>query len=240
MADDDGKPLNIFHCSDIHLDDEARHAEALRAGFTAVLAKAREVEPDIVLIAGDLFDSNRIPDSTVAFAMEQIESVALPVALIPGNHDCMAPDGVFRRFDFDRLSNVEMLSEPNGELRTVTKLGVTLWGRGMVDHSIEYAPLGGAPPKPPDCRWYIGLAHGIYVPEGEDNYRSSPVPERAIAESPFDYLALGHHHAAMEVHAGNTAAVFSGSPTDKVGRGASYAVVRLPPAGPADVSIRVL
>lgn len=240
MGDGDANALEIFHCSDIHLDDEARHASALREGFTAVLARARELQPDIVLIAGDLFDSNRIPDSTVTFAMAEIEALRMPVALIPGNHDCMVPDGVFTRFDFDALANVEMLTAPDGEVRPVRELGVALWGRGMIDHSIEYQPLGGAPPKPADCRWYLGLAHGIYVPDGEDNYRSSPVPERAIAESPFDYLALGHHHAAMEVHAGSTAAVFSGSPTDRVGRGPTYAVVTLRDASPPDVSIRVL
>ena len=46
-----------------------------------------------------------------------------------------------------------------------------------------------------------------------------------IEESPFDYLALGHHHAAMKLGTNGVTASYCGSPTDTVGGAATYAII---------------
>jgi DNA repair protein SbcD/Mre11 len=232
--------LRLAHCSDIHLDDSHGAAAHYRAGFDRVLEQMQQRRPDVVVIAGDLFDTNRVPDSTVTWAMARLEAQPCPVILIPGNHDCMEPGGVFTRYDFDAINNVEMLAAEAGELRVLADFQLAVWGKGMLDHCAEYRPIDDAHAKPEQVNWYVGLGHGMYVPDGENTYRSSPVYQHAIASSPFDYLALGHHHAALEVHAGGTAAAYCGSPTDTVGRGATYAVIDLNTAAPAQVEIHIV
>jgi DNA repair exonuclease SbcCD nuclease subunit len=48
-----------------------------------------------------------------------------------------------------------------------------------------------------------------------------------IEDSPFDYLALGHHHAAMKLVTNEATAAYCGSPTDTVGGAATYAMIEI-------------
>ena len=226
--------LRIAHCSDIHLDSDSYrlggHAgarEFYRAAFRVALDEMLSHAPDLMLIAGDLFDSNDATDDTIQWAMRTLAALPCPVGMIPGNHDCLEQNAIFHRYDFGGLGNVKMLLAEDGELARFPELGVAIWGKGMVDHHPGYHPLGGCPERPGDCQWYLGMGHGIFVPRGESTDRSSPIRMEEIESSPCDYLALGHHHAAMELVTDETAAAYCGPPTDSVGHGATYAVVEL-------------
>lgn len=235
--------LRITHCSDIHLDGDNYDDTHYRDGFVNVLGAAVANGSQLVLLPGDLFDTNRASDEIVQWAMRTLEALPLPVVMIPGNHDCLQPDGVYARYDFSALRNVTFLTAEAGEWQRLDELGVAVWGKGMVDHCAEYHPIGDVAPGPEGVDWYLGLGHGIYVPDERESDRSSPVYQHQIAASPFDYLALGHHHAALEVHEQGTAAAYCGSPTDLIGAGATYAVIDLfdPATGTApEFSIELL
>ncbi len=239
--------LRIAHCSDIHLDgDGHRHSAgadaraSLRGAFDGVLATMRGHAPDLLLLAGDLFDANDATAETIEWAMETLGRQPFPVAMIPGNHDCMTEDAIYRRYDFNRIPNVTMLAGPEGEVARIAALDVAVWGKGMVEHAPAFRPLSGCPDRPDDCRWFLGLGHGIFVPHGEDTNRSSPIHMREIEESPCDYLALGHHHAALELVNDRAMAAYSGSPTDDVGRGATYVVVDLVAGGPPALTVHTI
>jgi len=226
--------LRIAHCADIHLDASGygqahgTHGSAFhRDAFAAALAAMGAHAPDLMLLAGDLFDSNRATTTSIEWAMQALADLPFPVVMIPGNHDCMEPGSIYHRYDFNRIANVSMIGAPEGEITRLPALGVAAWGRGMVEHSPSYQPLAGLPPRPADCRWYLGLGHGLFVPHGGETDRSSPIHMREIEASPCDYLALGHHHAAMEFVTDRVLGAYSGSPTDRIGRGPTYIIVDL-------------
>jgi DNA repair protein SbcD/Mre11 len=224
--------LRIAHCSDVHLDGDSHRRDRLgpdahRHGFARALAQMAAETPDLMLLAGDLFDSNSARSETVQWAMAALARLPFPVLMIPGNHDCMVEGGIYRRHDFNRIPNVRLLAAEAGELAYLPALGVVAWGKGMVDHSSDYSPLGGCPDRPGDCRWYLGLGHGLYVPHGGETDRSSPIHMREIEASHCDYLALGHHHAAMALVTETATAAYSGSPTDLIGGAATYVLVDL-------------
>jgi len=236
--------LRIAHCADIHLDASGYgqalgaqgsefHRQAFAHGIEAMLAH----DPHLFLLAGDLFDSNRATPGTIDWAMATLAAIPIPVLMIPGNHDCLETGSIYHRYDFNSLPNVQMILAHAGETVTVPKLDVACWGRGMVEHHRLYAPLGGLPPRPAGVRWYLAMGHGLYVPEGSDTDRSSPIHQREIDASPCDYIALGHHHAAMEIGEEHTLAAFSGSPTDKVGRGPTYIICDLSEDAPPAVVV---
>jgi DNA repair exonuclease SbcCD nuclease subunit len=222
--------LRIAHCADIHLDGEIagrRASEHYRNGFAAALADIRAHKPDLMLFAGDLFDTNRASPETVAWAMEALSRQPFPVVMIPGNHDCLEEGSIYRRHDFNRIPNVQILTEPDGGLVRVPQLSLAAWGKGMVEHTAQNRPLAGCPERPSDCRWFVGLGHGMFVPHGDATERSSPIHMGEIEASACDYLALGHHHAAMEIVTDKATAAYSGSPTDNLGRGATYVIAEL-------------
>ena len=215
--------LRIAHCSDIHLDGDVP-----RGAFATALAEMRAHRPHLMLLAGDLFDSNKAMPDTIGWAMETLARQPFPIIMIPGNHDCLEAGAIYACHDFDAIPNVHMLAAPAGTLIRLPDLGVAAWGKGMVEHAPHYRPLGGCPGRPDGCRFYLGLGHGLFVPHGGDTDRSSPIHMREIEASPCDYLALGHHHAAMELVTDKVVAAYSGSPTDAIGRGATYVIVDLP------------
>jgi exonuclease SbcD len=232
--------LRIVHCSDIHLDGDVHGlgpheglgtsggtGDFYREAFAAALADMRAHNPDLMLLAGDLFDANTATLETIHWAMETLGQLPFPVVMIPGNHDCMQDHAIYRRHDFNRIPNVRLLAAPAGEIAFLPELGVAAWGKGMVEHSPRYSPLGGCPERPTGCRWYLGLGHGLFVPHRGETDRSSPIHMREIEASACDYLALGHHHAAMELVTDKATAAYAGSPTDTIGRGATYVVVDL-------------
>ncbi len=239
--------LRIAHCSDIHLDGDgygngtgAEAREGYRRAFAKALAEMAAHRPDLMLLAGDLFDANDATPETIRWAMELLGRQPYPIVMIPGNHDCLERDGIYRRYDFNSIANVRMLSAEAGEVVRIDALNLAAWGKGMVDHSTSYRPLAGCPERPGDCRWFLGLGHGIFVPHGEGSHRSSPIHMQEIEDSPCDYLALGHHHAAMELVTPRVAAAYSGSPTDSIGRGATYVIVELGAARPAALRVHTI
>jgi DNA repair protein SbcD/Mre11 len=225
--------LRIAHCSDIHLGAN----DACRPRFARALAQMAAHRPDLMLLAGDLFDANSVDDAEVRFAMRSLGELAFPVAMIPGNHDCLVPDGVYRRHDFGAIANVVLLADPDGTHATFPDIDVSVWGKGMVEHAPAFRPLVGARPRKNTSRWHLGMGHGLFVEASETNERASPIRMAEIEAADFDYVALGHHHAARELVTARATAAYSGSPTDDVGRGATYAIVDL--ADNAAPSLRI-
>jgi len=236
--------LRIAHCSDVHLDPESPGTGARntrqREAFAVALQAMAAHRPDLLLLAGDLFESNGAGVDTIHWAMETLGRLPFPVIMIPGNHDCMDERAIYRRHDFNRVPNVRLLAAEQGEIARLPDLGVAAWGKGMVEHAPEYRPLAGCPGRPENCRWFLGLAHGLLVPHGGDTHRSSPIHMADIESSACDYLALGHHHAAMELVSDKATAAYSGSPTDSVGRGPTYVIADLSVAQPPSVAVHVV
>ena len=93
------RTVRIVHTSDLHLDTSFsgsgfpsrlgdRKREAIRATLRRILETARDEQVDLVLIAGDLFEHERITPDTVEFLKRQLESVdPIRVFMAPGNHD---------------------------------------------------------------------------------------------------------------------------------------------------------
>src|SRR5437588_12813342 len=61
----------VVHSSDLHVDNDytARiHGGDGTAGLACVLSAARSIGADVVLLAGDTFDNNRLPHDLLARA----------------------------------------------------------------------------------------------------------------------------------------------------------------------------
>ncbi len=234
----------IVHCSDIHLDNDYYGGERnldrrdyYRGVFARLLNQVQGELPDLMLLAGDLFDSNRASADTIQWAMQALETLPFPVVMIPGNHDCLAENAIYRRFDFNALPNVDLITAAHGDVVHLEALSVTVWGRGMVDHSPDNRPLEGIPDTDPNGSWQLGMGHGIYVEAGQTTLHSSPIHAEQIDATPFDYLALGHHHGAMDVSTEVSLACYSGAPTPVVDDRGTYVVIALDDANGSTAAV---
>jgi len=214
------RPLRFVHTSDLHLDayvgvDDVIWTERraqVRAGFEAVLALTGDAQADALLIAGDVFDSNRARPETVEWFLERCGSIApTPIVAINGNHDALGDSSVYARHDAARVENLTFLLDQAGESLTLPELELVCWGRGFHESDLSFRPLDGLPARSSDF-WHVALAHGHLHRGPDDAHRSMLIEPSQIEESGWDYVALGHweHHA--EASPGPVAAVYSGAP----------------------------
>ena len=229
------RTLKLVHTSDVHIHSEGLRGEERPAGraleeiaLRKVVDTARSLEADLLLIAGDLFDSSRIARPELDFVMATLGAASCPIVVLPGNHDCYDEHSVYRKVDFRAAgSHVHPLMAEDGDVLEFPELHATVWGRAMVEHDHANRPLEGVPERRGDT-WHVGIAHGHLVPDRSE-LRSSLITPEEIGDSGLDYLALGHVHVFREVSERSTTACYSGSPSPQYGRDdwGSVAVVTL-------------
>lgn len=219
--------LRLLHTSDIHLDNRVgteASPTAAEDGLSLVVERANEMAVDLLLLAGDLFDHNRVKDPCFEFVDATLSRLACPVVMITGNHDCMTDYSVYHRYHPEQIGDhVHFIRDEPGAKRSFDDLGLTIWGRGIVDHHPGHKPLEAVPDHDSD-HWYVGMTHGYYVNRGAEMFSSLITPEE-IADSGLHYLALGHVHVFNIMNHGDTVAAYSGSPNLEQGvkeRSAAY------------------
>ena len=163
----------MLHTSDIHLDNrvgmDGEHCPG-ESGLRAVVDKAGELSVDLLLLAGDLFDHNRVKEPCLAFADEQLSRAPCPVVMITGNHDCMTDYSIYNKYHPEKNGDhIHFIREIDGDTRDFPDLGVRIWGRGIVDHHPGNKPLSEVPGHEGD-EWYVGMTHGYYVNRGAEMF----------------------------------------------------------------------
>jgi DNA repair exonuclease SbcCD nuclease subunit len=228
--------LVLVHSSDLHVDGShvgARNGGDTTAGLRSVLATARAVNADIVLLAGDTFDHGRVPGAVLDNVAHLLEAAALPIVILPGNHDPALPNSVFHRGGLLGLGNVHVLGLTNDPAVLFERQGLEIWGHAHRDYE-DMAPLRA--PRPRSTRWQVAMAHGHYEgpadPNGIRGGRAWRIIDADITATGADYVALGHWDRALRVGDGTVPAYYSGSP--EVAH--TVNVVRLGDAGEVTVS----
>tara|TARA_R110002020_G_scaffold453421_2_gene668311 strand:+ start:22471 stop:23469 length:999 start_codon:yes stop_codon:yes gene_type:complete len=168
---------------------------------------ARTHGADFILIAGDVFDTGTPSPSVIRQAMQAMSADSeIKWIIIPGNHDSLSSDELWRQVANDRPQNVLL---------------------GLENRPIEIAPATVVLPAPCLNRrpgrdlteWMsdadiesdsicIGLAHGAVQSFGEDGASEIIAPDRA-QQSGLDYLALGDWHGQISI---NDRTWYSGTP----------------------------
>ncbi|HKY08822.1 MAG TPA: metallophosphoesterase [Candidatus Binatia bacterium] len=205
--------VTIVHSSDLHLgtDDSFSDKDRL-AVLPKVLAAAADVHADIVLLAGDSFDNHRQPLDLLERAARMLGEYGKTVVILPGNHDPLTPDSVYRRAGFAAIPNVRILGLNVGAAALFEEFELEIWGHAHFDYT-DMSPL--ANPRPRTTRWQLAVAHGHYVDQERDPNRLIGSwlihPEELVATG-ADYVALGHWNQATQVGDGKISAHYSGSP----------------------------
>jgi DNA repair exonuclease SbcCD nuclease subunit len=209
------RALVVAHSSDLHVDHDhtARlHGGDGTAGLACVLRAARGAGADVAILAGDTFDSHRLPQDLLDRAADVISAAELPVVILPGNHDPAVPDAVYRHGRLAGVANLHVLGITHGEAVLFSDLGLEIWGRPHRDYS-DMIPLESRRPR--STHWQIAMAHGHYQPHPDRSTRLRPgwlIGDDEIAATGADYVALGHWNRAAKVGNGAVAAYYSGSP----------------------------
>ncbi|MCI8870176.1 MAG: DNA repair exonuclease [Lawsonibacter sp.] len=186
--------LKIIHGADFHLDSPFAGLSPERAAqrrgeqrdlLMRLAALAQMRQADLVLLSGDLLDSERVYRETAKALSRALEEAGCPVVIAPGNHDFYSPRSVYATLDWPE--NVHIFTEER--MQAVELPGCVVHGAAFLSPRSERSPLAGFC-APRDGRIHIGVLHGEL--EGGGSY--APLTREDIARSGLSYLALGHVH----------------------------------------------
>jgi DNA repair exonuclease SbcCD nuclease subunit len=229
------RDIVVVHSSDLHVDHDytARlHGGDGTAGLGCVLEAARDLSADVVLLAGDTFDSHRVPQSLIEQAAAVIDAAALPVVILPGNHDPAIASAIYRDGPLAAVKNLHVIGVTHDEAIAFPDLSLEVWGRAHRDYD-DMIPFETVRAR--RSRWLIAMAHGHYQPKPDRSIGPRPswlIGDDDIAATGADYVALGHWNRAVRVGNGVVPAYYSGSPE----YAGTINVVRLSEAGGVTVT----
>ncbi len=205
----------LVHSSDLHVDDDrvaSLHGGDGTAGLRDVLATARALGADIVLLAGDTFDNHMVAMGTIERAGKLIADCGLPVVILPGNHDPAMAGSVYVRGGFEHIANLAILGITHQLSVPFAVHELEIWGNPHRDYH-DMVPLREPPPR--RARWHVAMGHGHYEPPETWANPLRPswlISDSMIAATQADYLALGHWDRAAQVGCGAVPAYYSGAP----------------------------
>lgn len=229
------RDIVVVHSSDLHVDHDytARlHGGDGTAGLGCVLEAARGLSADVVLLAGDTFDSHRVPQELIEQAAAVIGASALPVVILPGNHDPAIATAIYRDGPLKAVKNLHVIGVTHDEAIAFPNLALEVWGRPHRDYE-DMIPFEAVRAR--RSRWLIAMAHGHYQPKPDRSIGPRPswlIGDDDIAATGADYVALGHWNRAVRVGNGVVPAYYSGSPE----YAGTVNVVRLSEAGGVTVT----
>jgi DNA repair exonuclease SbcCD nuclease subunit len=198
--------LIVAHSSDLHLGAALHQGLAM---LRAVLDTASESQADVLVLAGDVFDHNRVPLSELDAVSRMLADSPMHVVILPGNHDCLVPNSVYRRGGLADPDNVDVLGVTVDETLVLPQLDLGVWGRPHVEYE-NMSPLIDAPTR--STRWHLAVAHGHWFVDSADAHRSWLILNEEISATDADYIALGHWDRALAIGDGTRQAYYSGSP----------------------------
>ena len=206
--------MRILHAADLHLDSAfaglaEEKAALLRQESRDILRRmvdwANDHTVDVMLLSGDLFDSDRMYSQTARTLAQALARFRGRIFVSPGNHDFYAPGSGYDAVDWPE--NVHIFTSRRPQTVLLRSLNASVTGAAFTAAE-EWEPFDGASFSGGDAPIRLGVLHGE-VTRGESKYRAIPPAE--IEKMNLTYLALGHVHRCAGVQrAGNTAYAYPG------------------------------
>ena len=206
----------IIHAADFHLDsafgglptEKARERRRESRELIDRLARlVLEEGAEVLLLAGDLFDGERVFPETLERLGDALAALPCPVFIAPGNHDpytAISPYAL-RRWP----ENVHIFQKERLEAVNLPDLNCVVHGAAFTSPSKTEQVLAGFS-APRDGRTHLLCLHGDLGGAGSPY---GPVLREQLAASGLHYAALGHIHQCSGVQRdGNTCWAYPGCP----------------------------
>ncbi len=203
--------MKIIHTSDLHLN--SRNPERIKA-LEAIISLGKSEDVDLVLVAGDLFDSNQEADKLRPALRDLLSSLPFKILAIPGNHDLKAYTS-----DLNFGNDIKILLGRPFEAYETEEIKIAAVPYANQNFNDLVRPLSDSIDP---ARINILLIHCSldmpYLKEDEfgDEERQLylPVRSRVLADTGFDFVLAGHFHSRSTESkiSDKTTFAYSGSP----------------------------
>ena len=207
--------VKILHCADLHIGaaesflgtrSDSRRAETLIT-FEKIVNIAKENSVDILLISGDLFNSNSVEKAFTDRVIECFSEIPdIKIVFAAGNHDPLNYESPFKKYPLPQnlcvLDTVDSCVE-------FADLNTRIYGKSFKEVYMQGQPRFSL--KTDNSFINIMCIHGELRADLGSNYNS--ITSEFIETSGMDYIALGHVHKCTDIgKIGNTYLAYCGCP----------------------------
>lgn len=195
--------LRFLHCSDIHLDapfvgltaeKSEERRRVLRSSFMRMMQYVRDSKINVVLISGDVFDTEYATNTTAEILMREFTSCPDTYFIIaPGKRDHYNDNPIYSSgrlpancyvFNSDKLSRFDF-----------EDYNVTVYGWAFMDDTLNSNPLYD---RQVDDSTRVNLVCAYADLDGDVNSDGCPIGLSDLKKFGADYYALGSRHEASE------------------------------------------
>ncbi|KYK29017.1 MAG: hypothetical protein AYK23_05340 [Candidatus Proteinoplasmatales archaeon SG8-5] len=221
--------MKVLHLADTHigysaynrLDENGYNQREMDVydSFRQVIDHAVKDRPDLVVHAGDLFDSVRPSNRALSFVIEQLlrlSDAGIQTVMVSGNHSTPRLRETGSAFKlFEHIDNVHLAYTGKYQTFDIGDLEVHALPH-CVDKEVFDTEIAKMRPVK-KSRFNIAVLHAGVV--GLSVFKMNEFNEQLASskalERGFDYVALGHYHEHVEA---SDSAVYAGS-TERFGFG---------------------
>ncbi len=159
-----------------------------------VLDAALDHNADFILLCGDIFEHNQVGRGEIEKVVRIFnEYPEIPLYLLPGNHDIIGPDCIYKRNIFKAAEHLTILDSNN----PVDIAGATLYPCPVLSKFSIKDFTESIPDVYNTPGIHIGAGHGSLVGKFKakdwENIQL-PIDPLRVDKTGLDYLALGHWH----------------------------------------------
>lgn len=200
--------MKFLHIADVHLDSPflglsflpselfCQIKNAIQLSFEKAVNFAIDHDVDLVLLAGDTFDSTHpTPQSKIFFAnqIKRLVDRQIQVVMVLGNHDYSQIDDLLLNESpyFKIIGSNEQIEQVDFMTKSQYKYRVV--GFSYQHNHITEDIIAKYPPKSTSI-YTIGLAHAGMKQSSVDQNNYAPFTLNEVKDLNYDYFALGHIH----------------------------------------------
>ncbi len=191
--------IKILHTGDLHLcspmlnmgEKSAERKRELLETFSNIISLAREEDVNLLLIAGDMFETGKPDAETLDYVSKEFEKISnIKVFIVLGNHDY--------GLDYEFPQNVHLFGN---YIEKVSVDNADIYGVSFdSEHNCRCITEGFTADNAENIN--ILLVHGDMQTKSTYN----PITADDISYSKMDYVALGHvhSHSGFEISGSST------------------------------------
>lgn len=200
--------MKFLHIADVHLDSPflglsflpselfCQIKNAIQLSFEKAVNFAIDHDVDLVLLAGDTFDSIHPTLQSKIFFANQIKRLVdhqIQVVMVLGNHDYSQIDDLLLNESpyFKIIGSNEQIEQVDFMTKSQYKYRVV--GFSYQHNHITEDIIAKYPPKSTSI-YTIGLAHAGMKQSSVDQNNYAPFTLNEVKDLNYDYFALGHIH----------------------------------------------
>lgn len=192
--------MKILHTGDLHLDSPFcssgtlaadKRREMQRENLGRIFALAKEEKCDMILIAGDLFDSKYVTPETEKYLKKLFSEAGIPIVISPGNHDPYVNGSFYKTAELS--DNVYIFSSNELQIFDFPELRTRVYGYAFTGAALMENPLCGQASVDGGDGYIRLLCAHADLSAIMSRYCSLTVGD--INSLSVDYAALGHIHS---------------------------------------------